>query len=156
MQLMRESDVVSVHCPLTEETLGMIGAEELAAMKPTAVLVNSARGEVVDEEALIDVLRAGKIRGAGIDVFNEEPPSTDSGLMSLDNVSLSPHNAGSTEGCSIQAAVMAAEIVDDVLSGRRPQCLNPRFGISPVCARESVRAAPKRSDRDRLSGSAGL
>lgn len=94
--LLKESDVVSVHARLTAETKGLIGAAELAMMKPTAVLVNTARSGLVDEPALVEALRARRIMGAALDVFDTEPLPGDSPLVKLDNVTLTPHLAGST------------------------------------------------------------
>jgi phosphoglycerate dehydrogenase-like enzyme len=88
------SDYVVISVPHTAETDGLIGAAELAAMKSSAVLINVARGRIVDEEALIEALRAGSIRGAGLDVYREEPLPEDSPLWELDNVCLTPHLAG--------------------------------------------------------------
>ncbi|MCR9092608.1 MAG: D-2-hydroxyacid dehydrogenase [bacterium] len=92
--LLAESDYVVLCMPYNDETRGMIGAAELAAMRPEAVLINVARGGVVDEPALIDVLRAGSIRGATLDVVSEEPLPEDSPLWSLENCVLTPHDAG--------------------------------------------------------------
>ncbi len=95
-EVLRESDVVSVHTPLNESTRHMIGAEELAMMKASAILVNTARGPVIDERALHDALVDGTIAGAGLDVFDEEPPPPDNPILKLDNVVLSAHLAGPT------------------------------------------------------------
>ena len=89
--LLTESDFVAITVPATPETRGMIGAPELALMKPSAVLVNVARGSIVDEAALIEVLRAGRLRGAGLDVFATEPLPADSPLWSMPNVLVLPH-----------------------------------------------------------------
>lgn len=90
-ELLRESDYVSLHCPLTEGTRHMIDGEKLAMMKPTAFLINTARGALIDEKALIAALKNGVIAGAGLDVQEEEPPREDSPLYTMDNVILTPH-----------------------------------------------------------------
>lgn len=89
--LLAASDIVSLHLPLTDATAGLIGAAQLAAMKPQAVLVNTSRGPIVDEPALIDALRTGRIAAAGLDVFAEEPVPADNPLLTLDNVVVTPH-----------------------------------------------------------------
>jgi phosphoglycerate dehydrogenase-like enzyme len=94
--LLRESDFVSLHCRLTERTRRLLGAAELALMKPTAYLVNVARGELIDQPALVAALRAGRIAGAGLDVFEEEPLPPGDPLTGLDNVILTPHWSAST------------------------------------------------------------
>lgn len=95
--LMEESDVIALHCPLTEQSKGMINAETLSWMKPTAILINAARGPVVDSEALADALNRGKIAGAGIDVFEMEPPlKQDHPLLHAKNTIVSPHVAFAT------------------------------------------------------------
>ena len=95
-EILRTSDVVSLHVPLNDSTHHMIGADELALMKPDAILVNTARGPVVDEAALHDALTSGRLSGAGLDVFEQEPPAGDNRLFGLDNVVLSAHLAGPT------------------------------------------------------------
>ncbi|MCO5157261.1 MAG: 2-hydroxyacid dehydrogenase [Aquamicrobium sp.] len=93
MDAILEADIVSLHCPLNDRTRNMIGAAELDRMKPHAILVNTARGGLVDEDALATALRTGKIRAAAIDVFEREPVDADNPLLGLDNVILSPHIA---------------------------------------------------------------
>ena len=95
-ELFRTSDIVSLHMPLSEHSRRIVNAERLALMKPTATLINTARGEVVDQAALIDALRNRRILGAGLDTFDPEPLPADSPLRDLDNVVLSPHSAGTT------------------------------------------------------------
>jgi phosphoglycerate dehydrogenase-like enzyme len=94
--LLREADIVSLHTPLTRETRGLIGRGEFASMKCTAVLINTSRGEVVDEQALIEALQGGIIASAGLDVYAVEPPDPANPLLKMDNVVLSPHNGGGT------------------------------------------------------------
>jgi D-3-phosphoglycerate dehydrogenase len=94
--LLRQSDIVSLHVPLLPETRGLINATTLALMKPTAVLINTSRGGIVDEPALIEALASGKIAAAGLDVFAKEPPDPDNPLLKMDNVVLTPHNGGGT------------------------------------------------------------
>jgi D-3-phosphoglycerate dehydrogenase len=132
-ELLRESDYVSVNAPLTPETRHLIGAEELALMKPTAVLINTARGALVDEQALLEALRGGRIAAAGLDVFEEEPLSPDSPLLGLDNVVLTPHSAGYSEASIRKVRVEVGRAAADVLAGRWPkQVANP--GVRPRVA----------------------
>ena len=112
------ADVVTLHAPKTEETEGMIGAAELAAMGRDALLINTARGELIDQAALCDALESGAIAGAGIDVFTPEPPPADDPLYGFENVILSPHTAGLTEECGARMGIAAAENVLAGLDGR--------------------------------------
>ena len=123
--LLRESDVVSLHVPLTEHTKHLIGKDELALMKPTAYLINTARGPVVDEQALLNALRAKTIGGAGLDVYEHEPSLTP-GLTELDNVILLPHIGSGTLETRVKMATMAAENLIAGLSGEvPPNLVNP-------------------------------
>jgi phosphoglycerate dehydrogenase-like enzyme len=124
-ELLRRSHVVSLHIPLLPGTRGLIGARELALMAPGAVLVNTARGGVVDEPALLDALEQGRLGGAALDVFEQEPPASER-LFALPNVLLSPHIAGLSDQSVHEMTVRATASVIDVLSGRAPECLaNP-------------------------------
>ena len=114
-ELLPESDYVSLHLPLGEQTRGLIGASELAVMKPDAVLVNCARGGVVDEAALLEALRGGSIRGAALDVFAAEPPGP-TPLLGLPNVVATPHLGASTLEAQSRAAMEAVEIVIEALA----------------------------------------
>ncbi|MHB8901131.1 MAG: phosphoglycerate dehydrogenase [Thermoguttaceae bacterium] len=115
--LLRQADVVSLHLPCTAESAGMIDAAALAQMKPGAIFINTARGRLVDEPALIDALRSGRLAGAGLDVFEQEPLPPDHPLLSLDNVLLSPHMGGldleSMERMAVQAAENIAQLYRD-------------------------------------------
>jgi len=116
-ELLATADVVSLHCPLTPDTRHLIDARRLALMKPTAYLVNTARGPVVDEAALAAALRDGTIAGAGLDVFEREP-QVDPGLLELENVVLIPHLGSATIETRTAMAVLAAENALAVLAGR--------------------------------------
>jgi D-3-phosphoglycerate dehydrogenase len=118
--IFRQADVVSLHTPLTPETRGLVNAARLRLMKPSAFLLNLSRGEVVEEKALYEALKTGKIAGAGLDVYDPEPPVAGNPLFGLDNVIFSPHCATLTQECVIRMATGAAEGVVDVLSGKIP------------------------------------
>lgn len=119
-EVLRESDFVSVHVPLMPETRHLIGREQLRMMKRTAVLINTARGPIVDTLALAEALREGWIAAAGLDVFEKEPVEPDHPLLTLDNVIVAPHIASASVETRTQMAVMAAENLLAVLEGRRP------------------------------------
>jgi D-3-phosphoglycerate dehydrogenase len=114
-ELLRSADVVSVHTPLTDETRGLIGAEELASMKPTAYLINAARGGVVDEAALIAALRRAELAGAALDVFEEEPLPGDHPLLALENVVLVPHLGAATLEAQLNSGIEICRTVRDAL-----------------------------------------
>lgn len=119
-------DVISIHVPLTETTRNLIGAAEFAQMHERAVIVNTSRGGIIDETALVAALNAGTIGGAGIDVLEQEPPPADHPLFALDNVVLGPHVAGVTEASMKGMALAVADVIDTVLAGNRPATLlNP-------------------------------
>ncbi|MBI3968046.1 MAG: hydroxyacid dehydrogenase [Chloroflexi bacterium] len=126
-ELLTESDYVSLHTPLTDETRHLIGADQLRQMKSTAVLLNAARGGVVDEDALIDALRERRIGGAALDVFRTEPLPLDSPLSGVDNVIVSPH-CGSSYESTIRQWALASENLARIARGERPHCLlNPEI-----------------------------
>ena len=116
--VLSQMDFVSLHCPKSPQTVNMIGKAQLAAMKPTAYLINTARGGMVDEEALYDALTSGSIAGAGIDVFAIEPPKPDHPLFQLDNIIVSPHSAGVTAQSIPRMASQTAENILNVLDGK--------------------------------------
>lgn len=117
--LLKESDFVSLNVPLTEETKHLIGKNELSLMKSTAFLINTSRGQVIDEKALVEVLRARKIGGAGLDVYENEPSLTP-GLTELDNVILLPHVGSGTLETRIKIGTLAVENLIAGLEGRTP------------------------------------
>lgn len=119
-EIFRQADVVSIHMPSTPETRGSINKDLIGLMKPTAYLVNAARGDLIREEDLVEALRAGTIAGAGLDVFNEEPPKPDNPLFQLPNVTLTPHNAALTLETTDRMGLHAAIGIDEILSGREP------------------------------------
>jgi phosphoglycerate dehydrogenase-like enzyme len=119
-ELLASSDYVSLHVPLTAETRHLLDERRLRLLKPTAGLVNVARGRVVDEDALVTVLRERGIRGAGIDVFGQEPLRPDNPLLHLDNVIATPHTAGVTRGTSRRRSAACVENALRVLRGEEP------------------------------------
>ena len=125
--LLAESDVVSLHCPLTDQTHSLIGTRELGLMKPSALLINTARGEVVNEAALVAALNTGVIAGAGLDSFSPEPPLPDNPLWSLDNVIVSPHVGGVTEEARREVSITTVGNVLAVLNG---EPVNPRCCVT--------------------------
>lgn len=118
--LLAESDAVSVHSPLTPQTRGMIGAAELDRMKESAFLLNTARGGIIDEDALADAIRAGDIAGAGLDVLESEPPADDSPLLDLDDVIVTPHAAYNSAESVVELRTKAARNVAQALAGDVP------------------------------------
>src|SRR3546814_7383276 len=109
-ELLERSDVVLLHCALTDDTRGMIGARELRAMKPTAVLVNTARGPIIDQGALAAALRAGEIFGAGLDVVVEEPIAVDDELLSIPSCLVLPHLGSATVATRSRMAIGRAHV----------------------------------------------
>jgi D-3-phosphoglycerate dehydrogenase len=127
-ELLKASDVVSVHCPLTTQTNDMIGEKEFKSMKDSAYLVNTARGGIVNEPALLAALDAGWIQGAALDVLEVEPPRQDNDLLNHEKVILTPHTAANTDEAMSRMAVMAAEEILKVLGGEKPlNVINPEI-----------------------------
>ncbi len=119
-EVLKVSDVVSIHVPLLESTKHLINADRLKLMKPTAYLINTSRGPVVDENALVEALKNGVIRGAGLDVYEFEPELA-RGLAKLPNVVLTPHIASGTEEARLDMARLSAGNIVDVMEGRPPK-----------------------------------
>jgi D-3-phosphoglycerate dehydrogenase / 2-oxoglutarate reductase len=125
-ELLRRSDYVSISCPLTRQSRGMIGAREFAAMQPHAYFITTARGFIHDEAALLEALRDKRIAGAGLDVWDKEPPPPEHPLLQFDNVLASPHTAGVTKEARENMGRIAAEQMLDALDGKRPpRIINP-------------------------------
>jgi D-3-phosphoglycerate dehydrogenase len=120
-ELLGESDFVTIHCPLNDETERLIAARELALMKPSAYLINAARGGIIDEQALFEVLRERNIAGAALDVIESEPPRKDHPLFNLANVLWTPHLGAVTTEASARGEWGAAHEVIRVLEGKRPK-----------------------------------
>ncbi|MFW6138001.1 MAG: hydroxyacid dehydrogenase [Spirochaetota bacterium] len=119
-QLFKNADVVSIHIPLTENTRGLINMEVLKLMKQSAFLLNTSRGGIINEEDLAKALQEGVLAGAGLDVFENEPPGPQSPLLKLDNIVLTPHSAALTAECVVDMATSAVRRVLDVLHGYLP------------------------------------
>ena len=125
-ELLASADVVSLHLQLTSETRNLITGERIAQMKKGAMLVNTARGALVEQEALIEALESGHLAGAAMDVFDQEPLPVDHPYIQCDKLVMSPHIAGATEACLERTATQTASQVIDVLEGRKPEHLvNP-------------------------------
>ncbi len=120
-QLLERSDYISLHTPLTDDTRGLIDAAALARMKPNALLINTARGGLIDEDALVEALRAERIGGAALDVLASEPPAHDHPLLHLSRAWVTPHAAWYSEAASLDMRSRAAEEVVRVLRGERPR-----------------------------------
>jgi phosphoglycerate dehydrogenase-like enzyme len=127
-QLFAESDAISIHVPYSESTHHLVGAHLLSLMKPTAVVVNTSRGNIIDEDSLFDVLSEGRIGGAALDVFAKEPLPADSPLLSLDNIILTPHVSSQTVESLWNIYKMAIDIAADFFAGKdSPHILNPEY-----------------------------
>jgi len=119
--LLRESDFVTLHAALTPQTRGLIGRRELELMKESAILVNTGRGPLVDQEALHEALKSGRIAGAAVDVTDPEPISADDPLLALDNLVIAPHIASASVATRGRMAMLAAENLLAALAGRMPK-----------------------------------
>jgi len=118
-QVFKEADFISIHVPYTKETHHLVNAKLLNLMKPDAFLINTSRGALVDEKALIEVLEEGSIAGAGLDVFEKEPPSPDNPLLRFNNVIVTPHSSALSRECVMKVHITAAQAVVDFVEGRQ-------------------------------------
>lgn len=132
-RLLERADIVSLHCPLTESTTGMIGARELAAMKAGSLIVNTSRGRLIDEPALIAALQRGHLAGAGLDVYSREPPDPKNPLFSMTNVIVTPHVASSTTGAARQMGAIGAR---NILHYLRGEVYDERNFVNPQVLRK--------------------
>ena len=142
--LFRESDVLCVHSMLNDETRGIVSAERLAQMKPTAFLVNTARGGLVDQKALTAALTEGRLAGAGLDVLAAEPPDPDDPILRLENVVLSPHATCATDQCSRGISSLGNQAVVEVMHGREPKTIVNREILENQAWRDKLLAYGER------------
>jgi D-3-phosphoglycerate dehydrogenase len=137
-EVIRTADFLSLHVPLTENTTGLLGKAELDLIKPGAFVINTSRGEVVQEAALVEALKSKKIAGAGLDVFEKEPPDTDNPLFDMENVIVTPHSAALTKEAVALLAIGSAENALRVLEDKKPS-------YSPNWEKVRARAGKTRS-----------
>lgn len=130
-ELYRRSDFITLHVPLNDQTRGLIGAEQIAKMKDGVRIINCARGGLVDEQALAEAIRAGKVAGAAFDVFRQEPPPPDHPLLLLSENVVTPHLGASTEEAQVNVALDIAEQIADVLAGKPPRAAVNMPALSP-------------------------
>ena len=126
-EIFRQADYVSLHVPATPETVHSVSDREFGLMKESAYLINTSRGSIVDEPALVRALQAGKIAGAGLDVLEKEPIDPANPLIEMDNVLTAPHIGGATKEASSRSSVACAEAIDDFFSGRTPKFVVPEL-----------------------------
>jgi phosphoglycerate dehydrogenase-like enzyme len=138
-ELFAEADVLSISCPLNDETYHIVDARRLALMKPTAFLINTARGPVVDQQALTEALQAGRLAGAGLDVFEQEPNPAGDPLYTLDNVLLTPHALCWTDQCFAGIGAADVKAVLDVMHGRAPTGIVNREVVDQPAWRDKLK-----------------
>jgi D-3-phosphoglycerate dehydrogenase len=119
-RIFKESDFVSLHCPANQETTGFVGKEQLELMKPTAYFINTARGKIVVEEELYEIMKAERIAGAALDVMQSEPVDPENPLLHMDNVVVAPHIGAATKEATDRASLHCAMSIHEVLSGEKP------------------------------------
>ncbi len=142
-EVFRQSDFISLHCPLNETTRHLVDARRIALMKPSAFLINTARGPIVDQKALTLALQEKRIRGAGLDVFDPEPPAADDALLTLDNVILAPHALCHTDQCFGAMGTSCIESVFSILAGKPPKTLVNRGVLENAAFKEKLAAYAK-------------
>ncbi|MFG6283219.1 hydroxyacid dehydrogenase [Sphingomonas sp. S6] len=130
-ELLEQSDIVSLHCPLTPDNRGFIDADALAAMRPGSILLNTARGELIDETALVEALQSGPLAGAGLDTFASEPPAADHPFWALDNLVVSPHVGANTREARIRVGI---SVVDQIAAYLTTGAIEPRNLVNTLAA----------------------
>jgi D-3-phosphoglycerate dehydrogenase len=130
-ELLEQSDIVSLHCPLTPDNRGFVDAAALGAMRPGSILLNTARGELIDEAALYEALRTGPLAGAGLDTFASEPPAADHPFWTLDNLVVSPHVGANTREARIRVGI---SVVDQIASYLTAGTIEPRNLVNSLAA----------------------
>lgn len=130
-ELLEQSDIVSLHCPLTPDNRGFIDADALAAMRPGSILLNTARGELIDETALVQALQSGPLAGAGLDTFASEPPAADHPFWALDNLVVSPHVGANTREARIRVGI---SVVDQIAAYLTTGAIEPRNLVNTLAA----------------------
>jgi glyoxylate reductase len=144
-RLLAEADFVSIHVPLTPKTRRMIGAREFSLMRPGAILINTARGAVVHQAAMLAALKSGRLAGAGLDVTDPEPIARHHPLLQLDNVVITPHIGSASIATRARMAAIAVENILDVFAGRLPRfCANPRVSLRRYTDATLPRLGPER------------
>jgi len=128
-ELFQKSDIISIHVPYNEKTHHLVNSSLLKMAKEGAILINTSRGQIIDEKALFEALKDGSLSAAGLDVFEEEPVNISNPLLNLDNIVLTPHSAALTKECSARIAVEAAQAVIDVLNGKKPRSVFNEEGL---------------------------
>jgi len=128
-QVFKEADFISIHVPYMEQTHHLVNAKLLNLMKPDAYLINTSRGPLVDEKALIEALEKGSIAGAGLDVFEKEPPSPDNPLLRFNNVIVTPHSSALSRECIMKVHITAAQAVVDFFNGKKPHSVFNEEGL---------------------------
>jgi D-3-phosphoglycerate dehydrogenase len=126
--LLKEADFITLHAKLTPETYHLISAREINLMKKTAILINTSRGAIVDEQALYEALKARRIAGAALDVYEQEPFSLDNPILQLDNVTVTPHLAGTSSEVPMRTVELAVKKIADFISGKK---LSPTDIVNP-------------------------
>jgi D-3-phosphoglycerate dehydrogenase len=129
-QVFKEADVLSIHVPMTPETKLHVGERLLSLMKPTAYVINTARGNIIDEKVLVKMLKEKKLAGAGFDVLANEPPVENEEYLGCPNTIISPHTAALTVECTVRVACEAASGIVDYLEGRKPKSIFNRKGLN--------------------------